>query len=109
MHIIRVKDLAEEMPERLLRQYPTSFERITFPRKGERTAAAMLEMAQELQVTYGSQVLSWLELPTCSECGKRPKDWVVEVGEKMDYDSATAWLCHDCVRNAYLLSSKEPT
>ena len=41
---------------------------------------------------------SWTRLE-CHECG-REVDAVVEVGEKPDYESATAKLCKDCAEKA---------
>lgn len=40
---------------------------------------------------------SWTTPPSCNVCGKLNGP-VVEVGDKPDYDSNTAWVCFDCVR-----------
>lgn len=38
---------------------------------------------------------TWTDAETCSDCGLRPA--VAEVGEEPDYESATAYLCAECV------------
>jgi hypothetical protein len=43
---------------------------------------------------------SWSATPKCSECGTQNVP-VVEVGEEQDYESATAWLCKECVSKAF--------
>lgn len=48
---------------------------------------------------------SWVMPTACSEC--RTETWqIVEVGEEDDHESATAWLCADCLRKALALVSK---
>lgn len=40
----------------------------------------------------------------CSECDTQPADAILQVGEELDYDSCTAFLCRDCaakVANAF--------
>ena len=45
---------------------------------------------------------SWCCPTKCSECGTA--SWVVvEIGEEPDYESATARVCLDCLRNAVAL------
>lgn len=38
---------------------------------------------------------SWTRM-SCDEC-KREVDWLIQVGEKRDYESRTACLCKQCV------------
>lgn len=47
---------------------------------------------------------SWTEVPTCNECNREGLPAVVELGDKPDYDSATAWVCLDCLRKAVALA-----
>ncbi len=42
---------------------------------------------------------SWTNL-ACNNCGERDLPAVVQVGEKADYESATAVLCMDCAQEA---------
>ncbi len=45
---------------------------------------------------------SWAREMACSECGK--KTWgIVQIGEEPDYESATAYVCSDCLRAALRL------
>lgn len=46
--------------------------------------------------------------PECGECGK--KTWqIIEIGEFPDSESATAYLCADCLRAAlHLLGEAQP-
>lgn len=41
---------------------------------------------------------SWTRC-SCSECG-RDVDAVVQLGEELDYESSTAWICKQCVKLA---------
>lgn len=50
---------------------------------------------------------SWTQVPTCSECRKDPTDFVVEVGEKEDYESRTAFLCGACIGELAKFSLKD--
>jgi len=42
---------------------------------------------------------SWSCKTICGECGKKTWD-IVEIGETPDYESATAYVCADCLRKA---------
>ena len=45
---------------------------------------------------------AWVSEYECGECGK--KSWrIVEIGQEPDYESATAYLCADCLRSALQL------
>lgn len=44
---------------------------------------------------------SWTRRPKCSECGKYDVD-IVCVGEELDYESLTAYICADCAEEALL-------
>ena len=41
---------------------------------------------------------SWTQLK-CSDCGG-DSTAVIELGQEPDYESATAWVCFDCIRKA---------
>lgn len=49
----------------------------------------------------------WTTLPPCGECG-RASPTVVQVGEKLDHETATAWLCPSCVLRAAALVDASP-
>ena len=53
--------------------------------------------------------VSWTAIPPCTECGKENPDFVVMVGEEPDYESATAWLCAECIKKAMRLSNRKET
>ncbi|GAF67767.1 unnamed protein product [marine sediment metagenome] len=40
--------------------------------------------------------MSWTCPPNCSECGESSAV-IVEIGEKPDYESNTAWICKKCL------------
>lgn len=42
---------------------------------------------------------AWVSEVTCGECGKQTWD-IVEIGEEPDYESATAYICIDCLKKA---------
>ena len=45
---------------------------------------------------------SWVCQYQCNECGE--KSWeIAQVGEPVDYESSTAFLCRDCLRSALKL------
>jgi hypothetical protein len=44
---------------------------------------------------------SWTKVHGCCECGKSDLPLVVEIGEELDYESSTTWICFDCLRMAY--------
>ena len=47
---------------------------------------------------------SWTRVPHCSECSSEGEAIVIQVGETPDYDSHTAYLCSDCIRDALSIS-----
>lgn len=47
---------------------------------------------------------SWTEVPKCNECNRYGLPAVVELGDEPDYESQTAWVCLDCLRNAVVLA-----
>lgn len=55
--------------------------------------------ADEVDAIIGNA--SWTR-NICNECNRRV-DTVVQVGEPDDYESRTAYLCYECVKNAVAL------
>lgn len=50
-------------------------------------------------IECGSERCSgWVSF-NCNECNSY-KDWVVQVGDEPDYDSATVQLCRECLQKA---------
>lgn len=47
----------------------------------------------------------WTAVPGCGECGERTSE-VVIIGEELEYDSATAYLCRSCIEKALTLFCK---
>lgn len=45
---------------------------------------------------------SWVNPRSCDDCDARSWD-IVRVGEEPDYESATAYLCRDCLQRALSL------
>jgi len=50
---------------------------------------------------------SWTEVPQCNGCGVERAPAVVQVGEEPDYDSATAYLCGNCLIDALRVITSE--
>lgn len=48
----------------------------------------------------------WAGPRCCSECGSETWD-CVQLGEPPDYESATAWICKDCLKKALQLFGDE--
>ena len=42
---------------------------------------------------------SWTELK-CDECKKYVKE-IIQLGQEPDYESSTAWICGDCLEEAF--------
>jgi len=49
---------------------------------------------------------SWTRTPCCDECGAENVP-VLLVGQEPDYESATACLCGDCVRQAFSIMARK--
>jgi hypothetical protein len=45
---------------------------------------------------------AWTQVYECSECVQQ-KPEVVQLGEEPNYESATAWICLDCLKEAILM------
>jgi hypothetical protein len=75
-------------------------------KRGRRVGAELMALDQEAataaQVAEIIGNSSWARELACSECGH--ETWgIVEIGEPPDYESATAYLCRDCLRAALRL------
>jgi len=63
---------------------------------------ATVEEVENIIGRYG-----WLRQSSCDECGIQTWD-IVEIGEPPYYESATAYVCLDCLKKAIaLLEGKE--
>lgn len=56
--------------------------------------------AKQIEEIIGNN--SWAGPLTCNECGANTYE-IVEVGEPQDYESATAYICKGCLRQALAL------
>lgn len=56
--------------------------------------------AKEINRIIGNE--SWTRMPKCDQC-QRVKPALVLMGEEPDYESATAWVCQDCLVDALKL------
>ena len=97
--------LAATALERYIKQYPEPF---TF-RDGSNSSdiiAGLRELGEQPNPDDVDRVVgnrSWTEVPLCDECGKT--DYVViEIGEPLDYESATARVCWTCLLVACALA-----
>lgn len=101
MHIITIEDKLANLPEHWRQQYGRSQGKWYDENKRQiyqRLLAAMPLTVQSASAIIGNG--SWTNI-SCSQCGKRNLDRAIEVGEEQDYESATAWLCEDCLRQAW--------
>lgn len=64
----------------------------------ELTKETIIEIVPEFESRF---------LHTCSECNGKYST-VIEVGEYLDYESRTAWLCKHCINNAMKLIHPGP-
>ncbi len=99
MHRITRQQLAELAPERWRRQYPVGkygfadAATLDFPTAGQRTPE---EINRIISKHCGRPNTGWTDPPACSEC-KRQFDHITQVGEELDNDSQTAYLCDSCI------------
>jgi hypothetical protein len=49
----------------------------------------------EIDKIIGSD--SWTRVPACCECDNQQNEFVVMVGEELDYESKTTYLCKSCI------------
>lgn len=75
-------------------------------KRGRKVGAELLALDQETATADDvAEIIgnhSWVHEKSCSECGA--ESWgIVEIGEPPDYESATAYLCRDCLQSALRL------
>ena len=96
MRKITRQEMANSAAQRWLDQYPVSIyagtDKDTIYQRLKALPSSAL--ANEINSAIGND--SWTEL-RCTECSKRDNEWIVEVGETMDYESATVHLCAECI------------
>lgn len=102
MKLITQRDLIRDVANRWEKQYP---EKGDLPRLAilRRLRALDVETASAQQVADIIGNDSWTS-QSCSECGEDHADAVVQVGQELNYESRTAWLCLPCVRKAAALA-----
>lgn len=72
-------------------------------KRGRKVGAELLALDQETATADDvAEIIgnsSWADEKSCGECGAQ--SWsIVEIGELPDYESATAYLCRDCLQSA---------
>lgn len=97
MHEISQRSLIREVCNRWKRQYEpfTGVSRDKFVIY-EKLKTLDLDTCSAEDVAAAIGNSSWTRIK-CAECNNEV-DWVLQVGEPPDYESATANLCRDCVR-----------
>lgn len=63
--------------------------------------------AKDVAAVIGNK--SWAGPQRCHECGIEDVDAVVEIGQPLDYESATAEICLPCLRKAVALLESAPS
>lgn len=97
MKKITRQSLANGVSVKWKKQYPNDKDGIQKKLDG----LGKIKNPDKVDIIIGNK--SWTTPPDCSECGKPDNDFVIEVGEKQDYDSATAWLCKKCTTKLIML------
>jgi hypothetical protein len=96
MELITKSEVVKNIPKRWREQYPEN--------DGDKFRIwKKLKLEKNLTAQKAEQIIgnnSWSDL-RCNECDKSQLDMVVRVGAEPDYESATAWLCLDCVKKAF--------
>lgn len=104
MKLLNERNQVRTVLERWERQYGTS-DRPRAAHKPEvraKLAELDLETATAADVAAAIGNDSWVKPQRCDECGA--VTWnAVEIGEPADYESATATICGDCIRQAAAL------
>lgn len=82
----------------------------TADKRGRMVGAELSELdldtatAAEIKEIIG---VGWADQLTCDECGKESWD-IIQIGEKPDYDSRTAWICGECLTTAAEMAGQKP-
>jgi len=104
MKLITIRSQILEVVDRWKQQYPD-------PEPDKAEILSRLEMlnlktsaAKDLEDIIGNP--SWAQPQQCYECDGY-FDEIVQVGEEPDYESATAYLCKNCVMKALKLFDRK--
>jgi hypothetical protein len=54
--------------------------------------------ADDVRAIVGND--SWTQVPDCENCGAENPPAVIELGRPWDYESRTAYVCEQCLRDA---------
>lgn len=101
MVAITKTDKRKNVAKRWAFQYPSA----NRPEGKEKIFQQLLELKgrgtdNEIAAIIGNS--SWTE-NKCSECGK-DSETLIQLGEKPDYESVTAWICLTCLKTAVRLA-----
>jgi hypothetical protein len=91
--------VSERWADWCARYNPTSDER--FAQLGQLKALPQPPDPDAVDKIIGNR--SWTAVPTCNGCEREELPAVAQVGEPCDYESRTAFLCVDCLREALRL------
>ena len=108
MKIITERDLIRTVADRWAKVYETGYYAKDATKQGILKSLRMLSTttcsADDVNKIIGNK--SWTRMH-CSECAKST-NWVIQVGEEPDYESATANLCRKCFDKAVQLVTSQP-
>jgi len=94
MEIVSKKTRAKDIYKRWIKQYPLKYHKKgKWAQIGARLKNEKPKTEEEVNAIIGNE--SWMRVH-CYQCDE-PKDIVVRVGEKPDYESSTSWICKDCL------------
>ena len=109
MHLLNERNQVRKVADRWLAQYGLYGSYGADNRRrsiGRKLLALDKETATAEDVAEIIGNTSWVCQQKCGECGT--KSWnIVQVGEPLDYESATAYLCVNCLRAAVKLVEDE--
>jgi len=99
MKIITIEDRIKSVAQRYKNQYQYTWDSCIFGRKNHQLHYDLLLKAKTKEdVANALQRFGWVEL-RCDECRKEINT-VIQMGEEPDYESSTALLCIDCLKEA---------
>lgn len=111
MKVITKQSLIDNLPERWFNGYGLKDTRSNFRLANNKMALDIYNELIENKPLTEEKIIkiighaSWIT-EYCNECNK-PNDYIIEIGQEPDYDSATAKMCINCLNKAVKeLSSK---
>ena len=105
MKLITIKSQVLGVRDRWKRQYPNAKgEKLEILKKLKKLDLN-IATPEDLEKIIGNS--SWAESSRCSECDKYYNE-IIELGEEPDCESATAWICKDCLQKALKLFKEKP-